>query len=174
MKIFIFYILALFFSQNLFSNECRVDKKILYSIMLKEGLQDRIGYEYIISFNNSNDSKRVRKSKLKPYFINNRVLDCKNLFLCEVILTKLNEAGIKNLDLGAFQINYKVHKLDKKDYFDLSKSYKYACGYVESMIKKYGYNWYAIASYHSQTPYYNQKYRNDLIRKFQKVSSKIN
>lgn len=170
--IFIFIIFFSFAYSNI--NECRLDKKILYSVLLKEGLAKNIGYEYIISFNKDSDIKRVKKSKLKSYFVSGSTIDCKNPFLCEVILTKLNEAGIKNLDLGAFQINYSSHKLkNKKDYFDLEKSYIFACGYIEKMIKKYGYNWYAIGSYHSQTPYYNEKYRKDLIKKYDKVTLKL-
>jgi hypothetical protein len=156
-----------------FAKECKLDKKILYSILMNEGLPNKIGYEYIISFNNKSDLTRVKKSKLKPYFVNSNVIDCKNAYMCEVILSKLNNAGIKNLDLGAFQINYKVHRMAKKDYFNLESSYKYACGYIENMIAKHGYNWYAIASYHSQTPHFNNIYRNKLIKKYQKVSAKI-
>lgn len=173
MRIFNVFLLFFLISVSSFAKECTLDKKILYSILMNEGLPSKIGYEYIISFNNKSDLQRVKKSKLKPYFVNSSVIDCKNTFMCEVILTKLNNAGIKNLDLGAFQINYRVHRMAKKDYFNLESSYKYACGYIEDMINKHGYNWYAIASYHSQTPHLNEKYRNKLIKKYKKVIAKI-
>lgn len=164
----------IFLSFAFAEDKCLLDKKILYSIILNEGLKNKIGYEYIISFNNLSDSKRVRQTKLKSYFLNDRVLDCKNQFLCEVILEKLSGAGIKNLDVGAFQINYSYHKLPISNYFKIDESYKYACNFIHSNIKKYGYNWYAIATYHSATPYYNQKYQRNLIKNYNLVSSKLN
>lgn len=154
-------------------NTCKIDKKILYAILMNEGLSNNKGYEYIISFNNNSDARRVKRTSLKQFFINSRVLDCKNQILCEVILLKLHEAKIKNVDLGAFQINYKYHTLPKKDYFRLEPSYKYACNFIENNIKKYGYNWYAIASYHSATPYYNYKYQKNLKKNYKKIMQKL-
>ena len=173
MKLVFFLILINTF---LFSNvnTCKVDKKILYAILLNEGLSGNKTYSYIISFNNDVDAKRVQKTQLKSFFINNRVLDCKNEKLCSLIVRNLDKAGITNLDLGAFQINYKFHSLPISNYFDINKSYLYACSFVEENIKKFGYNWYAIASYHSQTPYYNQKYQKNLIANYKKIVNNIN
>lgn len=174
LKLILIFLATFSFSySNQSQNTCKLDKKILYAILLNEGLSGNKGYEYIISFNNKNDAKRVKQSNLGKMFMNSRVLDCKNPFLCEVIVTKLHEAKITNLDLGAFQINYRHHKLPKKDYFNLSKSYQYACSFIESNIKKYGYNWYAIASYHSTTPVYNYKYQRNLMRNYKKVMDKL-
>jgi len=39
-------------------NVCRVDRDIIYSILMSESVsRDKIGYEYLISFNDKRDSK---------------------------------------------------------------------------------------------------------------------
>jgi hypothetical protein len=153
------------------NKKCTVDKNIIYSILLNEGLTNRAGYEYIISFNNKNEAKAVKEiAAIKPFFINNRTIDCKNKELCSYILYQLSKAKITNLDLGAFQINYRVHNLKSlSDYFSINKSYKFACGYIERCIKQYGNSWYSYACYHSRTPKYNKKYKEKLKINYEKV-----
>jgi hypothetical protein len=153
------------------ANKCTVDTKIMYSILLNESYSKKsVGYKYIISFNNPKDAKIVRKTELRPLFLNSRNLDCKNEKICVNILKELIRNNITNLDLGPYQINYFFHKLDRySDYFNLKSSYLYACSYVADMINKHGYNWYAIASYHSQTPDKNQKYRDKLIENYKGI-----
>jgi hypothetical protein len=153
------------------NKECTVDKNIIYSILLNEGLTNRAGYEYIISFNNKDEAKSVKEIvAIKPFFINNRTLDCRNKELCSYILYQLSKANITNLDLGAFQINYKIHNLKTlNDYFNIDKSYKFACSHIESCIKQYGNSWYSYACYHSRTPKYNKIYREKLKINYEKV-----
>lgn len=152
------------------AKECTVDKNIIYSILLNEGAKNKAGYEYIIGFNNKSDVKIVKKTALKDFFMDNRNIDCKNKKLCTYILYQLSKSNITNLDVGAFQINYQVHNLKTlSDYFDINKSYKFACSYIESCIKQYGNTWYAYACYHSRTPKYNKKYREKLKINYAKV-----
>lgn len=149
---------------------CEIDKNIFYSILMNEAPKGKVGYEYLISFNNSSDVKILKKTQIKSYFLDNRTIDCKNKELCSYILYSLTKSNITNLDLGAFQINYKVHNLEKlSDYFDINKSYKFACNYLKSCIKQYNYTWQGIACYHSKTPHYNEKYRLKLKRNYERV-----
>lgn len=149
---------------------CSIDKNVIYSVLMNEGLKKRIGYEYIISFNNSSDVKVLKKTELKSLFVDNRTIDCKNEKLCSYILYELTKAKIINLDLGAFQINYRLHNLDTlSDYFDINKSYIFACDYIEKMVKKYGDNFKAYASFHSQTKEHNEKYQKNLKINYKKV-----
>jgi hypothetical protein len=94
--------------------------------------------------------------------LNSRAIDCKNQNICVKITNVLLEHNINNLDLGAFQINYKYHKLPIKDYFNLKTSYAKAEQIVTGHIKRYGYNLRAIANYHSKTPVLNKAYREKL------------
>lgn len=170
-----FFIIILLSFTSSFAKQCKIDKSVFYTILMTEGLKNKAGYEYLISFNNQEDSRKLRKNKhLKKLFINNRTIDCENTKLCVYIVKELIKKKIKNYDLGAFQINHKVHNLKPlKRYFDINKSYFYACGILNSCIKKYGFNWEGIACYHSQTPKYNKKYRKKLKENFKKVIDKI-
>lgn len=152
--------------------KCNVNTKVMYSILLNEAYSKKtVGYQYLISFNNPDDATFARKTKLKKFFKNNRTLDCVNENICVNILKQLVRINITNLDLGPYQINYKSHstKLNPNDFFNLKNSYLYACNYVGDMIDKYGYNWYAFASYHSQTPYYNKIYREKLKENYRAI-----
>lgn len=143
---------------------CSVKDRVILAVLEAESHPKKgIGYEYLISFNNSDEAAFVKKY-LPKYFIDNRTIDCKNLETCALVAKKLLHAGYTNLDMGAFQINSYWHKKDKvEDYFNYEKSYKFACGYLEKMIDKHGYNWYAIAGYNSQTISKNVNYQKKLI-----------
>jgi len=151
---------VLTFVSILFGNDtCDVDSSILKIIAEVERHNKReIGYQYLISFNNKKDAKQIRKQLGKDIFIDSRTIDCLNKKLCKKITTFLIEQKITNLDLGAFQINYRFHKMKMEDYFIFEKSYFKACSLVSNLIKIYGYNWRTIARYHSATPKYNYRY----------------
>ena len=158
---YVFYIFVVFVSLS-YSNVCKIDNKIMYSILKNEAYSQKdVGYPYIISFNDVSDQLMIKKTKLKQYMINPRNLDCQNKEFCEKVLKALVKNNITNVDLGPYQIHYKSHykTVPISTFFDLQKSYIFACNYVKTKIKKYGFNWYAIASYHSETPKYNAKYQ---------------
>ena len=139
---------------------CSVDKSIMEIIAFTEKHNKKeAGYEYLISFNNKRDGKLIKKQLGKDIFLDNRTIDCRNQKLC-VQITKylVNKQHIKNLDLGAYQINYKYHKMPFSNYFSFKKSYLKACSIVSNLIKKHGYSWRTIAMYHSATPRYNYAY----------------
>ena len=158
---YVFYIFVVFVSLS-YSNVCKIANKIMYSILKNEAYSQKdVGYPYIISFNDVSDQLMIKKTKLKQYMINPRNLDCQNKEFCEKVLKALVKNNITNVDLGPYQIHYKSHykTVPISTFFDLQKSYIFACNYVKTKIKKYGFNWYAIASYHSETPKYNAKYQ---------------
>lgn len=166
-------ILLSFLHTSLYA-QCTVDNATIISILSNEAHNKRIiGYEYLISFNKKRDAKRV-KYQFQDYFIDSRTIDCKDKKRCVEILKYLENKGIKNLDLGAFQLNRRYHKHDYELYFNLLKSYKVACNYINKLIKKSGYTWRAIANYHSHTPEYNKKYRRRLEKSYQEIKQIIN
>lgn len=152
-----------------FTNECPYDKKVIYSILMNErSPYRRLGYEHIISFNNTLDAKKVKSnSELKKYFLNSMTMDCNNTDNCIRITSYLLKNGIKNLDLGAFQINTKSHSLPLTTYFDYQKSYMFTCDYLKKNVDLYGFNWFAVASHHSRTPEYNEDYQEKLKANYQ-------
>ncbi|MDQ1340990.1 MAG: hypothetical protein QG567_2148 [Campylobacterota bacterium] len=147
-------------------DRCKIEDRVILSILKNESHPSKkIGYSYLISFNNSREAKHVKRY-LPEMFLDSRTIDCQNKEKCITLANKLFSIGIKNLDLGSFQINSYWHKYDTKSYFDNAQSYKIACNYVEDMVAKHGYNWYAIARYHSKTTEYNLKYQKNLIKNY--------
>jgi hypothetical protein len=141
------------------NSKCNVDSSLLKIIAeVEKHNQKEVGYEYLISFNNKRDAKFTKNKIGKKIFLDKRTIDCKNKQLCKKITNFLIKQKITNLDLGAFQINYKYHKMEIEDYFSFKKSYLKACGLLSKLIKNYGYSWRTIARYHSATPEYNYKY----------------
>lgn len=154
-------------SINIFASECSVEDTIMYSIAEVEKSKHRaVGYQYLISFNKSDDAEEVEDT-FKALMIDKRTMDCNSQELCVEITTYLIDKGIVNLDLGAFQINYRVWKMKHSDYFDLRKSYQKACKIVTGNNKN-GWTWKRVANYHSRTPKYNKKYKKRLLAKVEK------
>jgi len=151
---------------------CSVERPVMVSILMNESHPKReLGYEFLISFNSSQDAALARQH-YNEFFIDSRSLDCKTKELCSEITYILVSAGISNIDIGPYQLNYRFQVLEKLgDYFDFIKSYNHACSYVEKMIARYGYGWWAIASYHSQTKKHNYKYQENLIKNYLKIAS---
>ena len=133
----------------------KVPTTLLFSIAKVEN--PNIFYSYIISINSKKDIKRLKKVGVMPK--KGRIIDCYNLKTCINATKLLIRAGIVNIDLGTFQINYKYHKLPLKDYFDLKKSAMYVDKLIYSLAKRFDkWNWKILAMYHSATPKENRKY----------------
>lgn len=126
-----------------------------------------VGYPFIISANGSR-SQTCLKSLAKDIMLNARTADCHSEAECISLISKVVDKCGDNFDLGAFQINHHWHKLALADYFSLNKSYRYACDFVDSLQKKYGWNWSTIARYHSATEDKNKRYRDKLVQYFKK------
>jgi len=158
-KIFSFLLLS-----TLLYSDCEVDYTLMYTIATAEKQIDKnIGYPYLISFNSHQDAKKAKKN-ITLNWLDSRTVDCSNLDNCKNKLSKINNLGINNLDLGAFQhnqiwFNYE----DKENYFVLKKNYKKTKKILCDLYnEEKRWDWNTIAKYHSRTPSLNTNYANNL------------
>jgi hypothetical protein len=147
-----------------FAQECQIDYKMMWSIAQNEKHKNRdTGYPYLISFNKKQQRFLLRKEH-RQLLLDNRTLDCKSKELCVEIADYLIKMGVRNMDLGAFQVCYMYHgdnmPLDK--FFDLNESYKFAYSFVKRLVNQHGCTWQALARYHSATPTHNSRYAKGL------------
>lgn len=175
----IIFVFLVFISSIIADDKCILEDDILITILMNERSEERnIGYEYLISLNNVEDQKRIKNDTyFKPMMINNRTIDCIDSNTCVEVLNKLLEMNIKNLDVGAYQVNsvYHLGAFDTyHDLFNIDKSRKFACDYTMSKVNRLGYSWESIAAYHSETPEYNEIYKNDLIKNYERLLSSKN
>jgi len=148
---------------------CGVPYSIMYAIASNERHIDRdIGYPYLISMNTKR-GKRFARKHYPDLMLDGRTIDCQNAQRCGDIAKKLLDAGVTNIDLGAFQINYKYHPGPLAEFFDLSKSYAKACNYVEKLARDYGWSWATVGMYHSFTPTYRNRYAKNAYNTYLKI-----
>ncbi|MCK9549283.1 hypothetical protein [Aquamicrobium sp.] len=160
--------LNLIFTAMIFAQECVIDYRLMYTIASNERHHKKpIGYPYLISFNKPSQ-KKVLPANIRSLMLDGRTIDCKNSNTCVQILTYLSQNGVKNLDLGAFQINYMYHgkKASLASFFNLKESYDIARDLAEIHVKKHGCTWKSLARYHSATQKYNQRYTNNLKKNY--------
>lgn len=165
--------------------ECGLSHESMVLIAKTERHPKRnLGYPYLISFNNLSEAKAIYPV-YKDFFIPNkgidRTIDCKNEEICVDILNDLIGRGITNLDLGGFQVNYKMHKdgfsdyynnhhepLSKQEFFRLAESYEYACAYAEKHVERWGPTFKALAMYHSKNPKHRDVYAKRMYDEYKK------
>lgn len=136
--------------------KCSISYEVMYQIAVNEYHPKRaVGYPYLISFNSKEDVVNPDGFEM----LDNRTIDCKSPEMCMAITKVLIKNKITNVDLGAFQINYKHHKSeDLREFFDLNKSYAKACSFVEALVAENGWSWRTLGMYHSKTEKYNKRY----------------
>ena len=152
----LFLLLPLF----VFAKECVIDYKMLYAIAVNEHHKKRdVGYPYLISFNRQTDRFKLRPEH-KAWMLDTRTLDCHSQGECSKIASYLISKGVKNMDLGPFQICYLYHgkKMPLRSFFDLKDSFVYAKEFAKRLVKEHGCTWEALARYHSATKTHNIKY----------------
>ncbi len=137
---------------------CPVPYEIMWAIAKVESG----GYPFVIRVN---ENVRVRAPWLKP--LGNGAYDCKNYRLCVYTARELIRRGIKNVDLGAFQINYLYHRVSPEVAFSVPESYLKACSILLEKVKENGWSWEGIASYHSKNPKRNREYAIKLYKVLQ-------
>lgn len=197
-KIFFSFLISIVnLNGNIFNNKCDIPHSILETIRLTENENEN---PYIIRTNNKKDIKKFYKilekyeyknlryikftkncknkkcKTVKVYKDNKYVINCFDKVNCTNILKDLISNGIKNLDLGFFQLNYNTKPLKNFSlYFDEEQSYEKAC---EVLTNKYlhvkEWDWSTVADYHSRTPSLNKKYQKKLKRNFIKVQKRLN
>lgn len=147
------------------SADCYVDYEVLYLIAQAEKHPKKnVGYPHLISFNNQKDMKKLRKANLEYIKLDNRSIDCLSLENCVNIYNFLKKEGVRNLDLGAFQINPIWHKYEDREYFSLKHSINIACNILMDLGEQKGWSWGTLASYHSSTPKFNKRYKQKLMQ----------
>ena len=141
-------LLLLFLNSFIFA-KCIIPYEIMYALGKNERhLKRDVGYPYLISFNKTKHYKRFAK-KYKRYFMDKRTIDCRNKSKCVSITKDIIVSGITNIDLGAFQTNYRYYKYPISDYFSLNQSYANACSILTKLKNDYGWSWQTIGKYHS-------------------------
>jgi len=130
-------------------------------------------YPYLIRVNGS---FRVRVPKAVAREISPNVFDCRQESICRALALALITRGVKNLDLGYYQINYlhaPANGIDRKELlekaFNLKEEGKLACRILADRLKRYGYNANAVATYHSLTPERNYAYAVRFYRVYRKI-----
>ncbi|ADU97689.1 hypothetical protein Theam_1733 (plasmid) [Thermovibrio ammonificans HB-1] len=136
---------------------CPVPYAVMWAISKAE--VGRAGYPYVIRINSP---VRVEIPWLRKLGENS--YDCKSYELCVYTARELIKRGFRNIDLGPFQINYAVHRFPPEKAFLLPESYLKACQILVNKVKKHGWSWEGIATYHSTTPKYNRQYALKLQR----------
>jgi hypothetical protein len=157
-------IFLLIFPFVLFGGDCVVNYKMLYAIAQNERHKKRdIGYPYLISFNHKNDRFKL-KTEHRKWMLDNRTLDCRSQKLCTEVASYLLAQGVRNMDMGPFQICYKFHgkKMPLENFFKLNESFAFAKDYTRKLVDRYGCTWEALARYHSGTKKLNLRYARGL------------
>jgi len=150
----------LFFTSFIFGNERAIPQVVLDAIKNAECLVDNGKYNpYFIRINRKLDLLTAKKNNIK---MSGYILRCQNPKRCSNYLTKLLSLGIKNMDVGPFQINY-MYFNDKwkkaKDftgYFKENVAEFRARQILVGLIRTYGYSWRTLGRYHHYDPK-NQK-----------------
>jgi len=148
------------FASSAYIGNCNLHYDLLRTIAQVEKHPKRdVGYPFLISFNSQDEQTTNLLKKFQFIRLDRRTIDCKNQTNCTNIVKTLIKNNKKNIDLGAFQICYRFHKMNNiKEYFSLKQSYLKACSILEHLIKRKGYSWDTISMYHSYTTKHKQKY----------------
>lgn len=173
LKYFLFFIFVLLEikADGEYYFDCEVDYSLMHAIAKNErSIKREVGYPFLISFNNKKDVKTSNNVKIldNAEKLNSRSFDCYSKKNCSMILGELIENQIVNIDLGAFQLNYRYWKkgMKNEDFFDIEQSYIKACSILSNLIDRHGYSWDTIARYHSSTDKHKNKYLKSLITNY--------
>jgi hypothetical protein len=162
------------------NSECKIPNEIMTALAMTErSPKKKIGYTYLIRINGKTNSKQAKEKlskqiKEKKITLLERdkfgdVYDCQNEKNCSEATRTLIKNGIKNIDLGAYQTNYRYHPSKIEHYFKFETSYMLACKYQHELVNQYGWSWQTVAKYHSKTKEHNERYQKLLIANYKKV-----
>jgi hypothetical protein len=128
-----------------------VPRAVVAAIGVVEG--GRRPYPYLIRINTP---VRIRAPKGLLKKLPSGAIDCKSELVCKALAEKLIRRGIKNIDLGYYQINYLYaphNGISRKELlakaFNLPEETVLACKILARNFKEYGYTAAAIGRYHS-------------------------
>ncbi|RDU55068.1 hypothetical protein CQA49_00885 [Helicobacter sp. MIT 00-7814] len=142
--------------------ECQIHDDVLFGIATIEGHPKRdLGYPYIISFNKKSDIYKLTEDD-RWFSIDSRTIDCLDTDRCLAVYSEIRDLGIKDIDLGAFQINPRFWQYNPEEYFDFEKSKQRACEILTKIKDRHGWSWESIAKYHSKKKENNLAYQKRL------------
>lgn len=118
---------------------------------------------YTIKINNFDDIQKAKRSGLD---VNTNLLNCNSLEDCDLEANTLINIGIKDINLGAYQINYKDHPiLNLKKYFIEMSSREFVNQFLTKLVEQYGYSWETLGRYRfsaETNPNQNEEYYRQL------------
>jgi hypothetical protein len=152
----IIFIFSLLFSFS-FSDNLKMNDVVLDAIKDAECYKENGKYEtQFIRINEEND---VQKALSEGFDVKGHILKCYEPDMCVIRAQQLILLGIYNLDMGAYQINYKYNPLTNFfDYFEESKEREHVNRILMSLVSKFGYSWETLGRYHHYDA--NDKSRN--------------
>lgn len=153
---------------------CPVPHILIEAVKLTENDKS---YPYYIRTNDLNSLNKFHSIAKAFYYKktkDSKVIDCLDTSNCSNIASALISTGIKNLDLGTFQINYLSYPRNLESYFMEKSAYINACYVVQEKIKNAKkWDWSVLASYHSITPELNRKYKQKLIENYFRLANNM-
>lgn len=164
------------FSVSLYSAEYEIPQIVLNAIRNNECMEVKgVCDPNVIRINRKKD---IVKAKLANFKIKGHHIRCVTAEKCSKTLSSLLEAGINNVDLGAYQINYMYQSSRWKDkgdytaYFDIEKSELRAREILRGLIDQHGYGWRTLGRYHHFDPENKDRNRNYYRRMYSYIYNK--
>lgn len=124
---------------------------VLFAIRNNECYNDK-GYcnPYVIRINKQNDIAKANNNGIST---NGPHILCYDANRCANTAEQLIRLGVKNIDLGPYQINYFWNgKYELAGYFELDSAEIRAKEIIGELINQYGYSWTTLGRYHNYDP----------------------
>jgi hypothetical protein len=100
----------------------------------------------VIRINEDNDINIAKLNDFKPV---GHIIRCLSVNECSETANKLIQLGVINIDLGAYQINYKYHKnIELPNFFEEEIERSLTNDILVILVSKFGYSWETLARYH--------------------------
>ncbi len=101
---------------------------------------------YVIRINAIEDAQRAAAA---GFSVNGHLIRCGSTQECSMQAQALIDGGITNLDMGAYQINYKYHPNPfLHEYFEENVAREKANTILTKLVKSFGYSWETLGRYH--------------------------
>lgn len=158
MKLLIF----LCFFGILKAEEFRVPEIVVDAIKNNECLKEKgVCNPYVIRINKQED---IDKALLNGVSINKNLIKCQTKENCISSAERLSQIGIKNMDLGPYQINYFYHPTSFETYFEENSVREKVHFILSDLIKRYGYSWETLGRYHKSVEFDSIANRNYYLK----------
>jgi hypothetical protein len=96
-----------------------------------------------------NAAEEAQRAQAAGFDVNGHLIKCGSTQECTTQAQALIEGGITNLDLGAYQINFKYHPNPMlHEYFEENLAREKANAILTKLVKSFGYSWETLGRYH--------------------------